>query len=254
MANQNANWRIVGASAQGASHQKTDTPCQDAHGFFAGNDGLLFAAVSDGAGSALYAEEAARLAATAVLALYQGYLPENSDEALHFLMLSMILEATRDQLLRHAEARRVKVREFSCTLLLVLAHPEWIAAAQVGDGAVVVEDESGNIFALTKPQTGEHANETVFLVSPDALNQAEFVYWQGAIKNIALFTDGLQRLALKMPEGSAHAPFFAPLFRFVAKTENEAEAKSQLETFLRSPRIAERADDDLTLLLAHRIV
>ena len=41
--------------------------------------------------------------------------------------------------------------------------------------------------------------------------------------------DGLQILALQTPQGMAHAPFFAPLFKFIAEAQNL---------------------DDLTLLLA----
>ena len=36
----------------------------------------------------------------------------------------------------------------------------------------------------------------------------------------------------------------------MADVEDENEAKEQLAEFLRSPRITDRADDDLTLLLA----
>ena len=247
-----ANWRVAGASVQGVSHQKTETPCQDAHRVFVSASGELFAAVADGAGSARYAEKAAYAASLAAFILYQYDLSTLSLASPEDL-LPEILQGVREGLLVFAQSHEVEPREFACTLLLVWATAEWVAVIQVGDGAVVIEDSAGNVFALTKPQTGEHANETIFLVSPDALEQAEAVLWRGSVKNIAVFTDGLQRLALKMPEGSAHAPFFAPLFRFMAETKDEAGANAQLETFLRSPRLAERADDDLTLLLAHRI-
>ena len=241
-------WRVVGASVQGAGHLKTDTPCQDAHHFFLSNDGMLFAAVSDGAGSASRAEDAARLAALTAIARMRS----DSSEATYESLLPLILERVREQLLRCAETQGTDAREFSCTLLLLIASSDWVAVAQVGDGAVVVEDAGDNVFALTKPQTGEHANETVFLVSPSAVEQAEIVFWRGAVKNIAVFTDGLQRLALKLPGGSAHTPFFAPLFQFISEINDAAAGEAQLESFLRSPRITERADDDLTLLLAHR--
>ena len=68
--------------------------------------------------------------------------------------------------------------------------------------------------------------------------------------HIAILSDGLQMLALKIPEYMPHAPFFSPLFRFVAEVTDETEAKEQLEAFLRSPRVRKRTDDDLTLLLA----
>jgi len=60
----------------------------------------------------------------------------------------------------------------------------------------------------------------------------------------------LQMLALKIPEGTPHGPFFAPLFRFSGTVKEDSDAKEQLESFLRSPRVSERTDDDLTLLLA----
>ena len=44
--------------------------------------------------------------------------------------------------------------------------------------------------------------------------------------------------------------FEAPFFRFAAEAVDEEEACEQLAVFLTSPRIRERADDDLTLLLA----
>jgi hypothetical protein len=56
-------------------------------------------------------------------------------------------------------------------------------------------------------------------------------------------------LALKMPEGTPHRPFFAPLFKFVSEVTDSVEAHRQLELFLRSQRVADSTGDDLTLLL-----
>ncbi|OIO94724.1 MAG: hypothetical protein AUJ96_28120 [Armatimonadetes bacterium CG2_30_66_41] len=148
--------------------------------------------------------------------------------------------------------REVDVRQLATTLIVVAASPDMVAAAQVGDGAAVVRDADGNLFALTAPQQGEYLNETTFLISPDALDTAQVQTWRGRVGGVAAFSDGLQMVALKMPEGAPHAPFFAPLFRFAAQCEDGAAATEQLVSFLRSPRIAERTDDDRTLLLAAR--
>ena len=69
---------------------------------------------------------------------------------------------------------------------------------------------------------------------------------------MAVFSDGLQMLALKMPGGTPHAPFFAPLFRFINNAADEPQIHSELESFLRSPTVRRRADDDLTLFLQRR--
>ena len=104
--------------------------------------------------------------------------------------------------------------------------------------------------ALTQPEQGEYLNETKFLICPDAVETAQVSIWQGQPAHLAIFSDGLQMLALKMPDGRPHSPFFAPLFRFVASVSDPTEAQEQLEAFLRSPRVTERTNDDLTLILA----
>jgi hypothetical protein len=125
-----------------------------------------------------------------------------------------------------------------------------VGAVQVGDGAAVVGDRQGNVIALTAPQSGEYINETAFLNSPDAVEKAQLTVRQAQTAHVAVFSDGLQMLALKMPEGTPHAPFFAPLFRFVEGIMDETQAQAELVAFLRSPRVTSRTDDDLTLLLA----
>ena len=247
-------WRVVGASVQGVGHLKTGTPCEDAHRFVILPDGLFIGVVADGAGSAALAAEGSQFAADCLTegmgrSEMRPYL--SGDAATMRPILAAGFATARELLEEKAALAGRDPRDYSTTALLVVASSDWVAAAQIGDGAVVIEEVNGNVFALTKPQTGEHANETIFLVSPGAIEQAEFVVWRGTVKNIAVFTDGLQRLALKLPEGSAHAPFFAPLFQFVSELDDAAAGAAQLESFLRSPRITERADDDLTLLLAN---
>lgn len=60
-----------------------------------------------------------------------------------------------------------------------------------------------------------------------------------------MFSDGLQ-----MYQGVAHAPFFAPLFKFIAVAKDLDVTHQELTEFLQSPRVCDRTDDDLTLLLA----
>jgi hypothetical protein len=148
------------------------------------------------------------------------------------------------------EPRGIQVRELATTLILVIALPSLVAVMQIGDGAAVVGDETGNILALTMPPSGEYLNETTFLCSPGAVETAQVTLWRGTPAHLALLTDGLQMLALTIPPGIPHAPFFSPLFQFVTDMTDAMAANEQLETFLRSPRVTERADDDLTLFLA----
>jgi hypothetical protein len=243
--------RVIAASVRGASHERVGQPCQDAHAAAVLSGDILVAAVADGAGSAAFAGEAATLAAQRAVETVQGWEREPPyEDGERRVSLCAALREARLALERAAEARSVSLREFATTLIVLIATRECAAAAQVGDGAAIVGAADGSLHTLTAPQCGEYINETTFLTAPDALETAQCAVWRGTATHLALLTDGLQRLALKMPEGAPHAPFFAPLFRFVSEATDETQANAQLQAFLRSPRITERADDDLTLLLA----
>ncbi len=247
-------WKVIGVSAQGVSHLKTATPCQDAHHWEVLPNGVLIAAVSDGAGSAAFSDEGAATAVGAALAALKQRLTAGDLDAIspeqggwHGL-LSEALGQAQQAVAALSERRGQPLREFAATLIVLIATSEFATAMQIGDGAAVAGDAQGRLFALTTPQAGEYANETFFLVSPDSLLAAQFAFRRCEIRQLALLSDGLQLLALKMPAGEPHAPFFAPLFRFVAECGEDGQ--EQLQSFLRSPRIVDRADDDLTLLLA----
>jgi Serine/threonine protein phosphatase len=234
----------------GTSHEKRSQPCQDAHQWRLLPNGVLAAAVADGAGSATLAEVGAKIAVEAAVERFVStkMLPQTDDE--WYVFLTATLQVARAAVEAEAAVREVASRDLACTLIAVVATPELIAVAQIGDGAAVAGDSAGNAIALTIPPCGEYINETIFLISPNAVETAQFQVHREKMAHLAVFSDGLQMLALKIPEGTPHGPFFAPLFRFSREFKDEVEAKQQLESFLRSPRVSERTDDDLTLLLA----
>lgn len=246
-------WQVVAASVRGTSHERVGQLCQDAHHWEKLPDGVLVAAVADGAGSATLGKVGAIVASqTAVetITLKEAMPRSPDDEEGWQRLLTNALEAAKTAVEAEAVACSMRARDLATTLIIVVATPNFIAAAQVGDGVAVAGDSEGNLIPLTAPQRGEYINETTFLVSPNAMDTAQVNLWRGAAVNIALLSDGLQMLALEMTEGKPHLPFFSPLFHFVANVTDETEAKEQLVAFLRSPRITERTDDDLTLLLA----
>ena len=247
-------WRVVAASVRGTSHERVKQLCQDAHHWEMLPEGILVAAVADGAGSATLGKVGAIVAAqTAVETIRLKTATPGSllDDAGWQVLLSKALEAARTAVEAEAVACKMTARDLATTLIIVVATPELIAAAQVGDGVAVAGDSQGNLIALTAPQRGEYANETTFLVSPNALDTAQVTLWHGVPENIAVLSDGLQMLALEMTDGKPHVPFFSPLFHYMADVTDENEAKEQLVALLRSERITERTDDDLTLLLAN---
>ena len=246
-------WKAAGASVPGAGHVRSGLPCQDAHVWKLEAGGALIAAVADGAGSAPCAAEGARIAVQSAVeqtaAVWRVGRPHQGDD-----WNQVIRGAFATARLAVQSAARSLGRpshDFSTTLLLAVATPEQTAAGQIGDGAVVARWDGEELTALTRPPRTEHPNETTFLTSEEADAEMQFMLCEHAADGLALLSDGLQMLALKMPQGAPHAPFFAPLFRFAAAAE-AGRTEEQLRAFLQSPGVAERTDDDVTLVLAVR--
>lgn len=279
MSQTTVNWRVLGASVCGTSHQRRSQPCQDAWQAKVRDDGVLLAAVADGAGSASRSHEGAREAVNAAIsALIDLEIPafESAEVAANSDAKSEEIEATEDDLdtpqscpfeakfrpvldraktavANYAEAHSLPVRELASTLIVMVATSQGVVVAQIGDGAAVMADENGQLKALTQPQQGEYANQTTFLTSEGAIASAQISVVSGAPRSLAIFSDGLQRLALEMPQGTPYDRFFAPLFQFVAQDIDAEAGTTQLESFLNSPRVTQRSDDDLTLVLASAI-
>lgn len=248
-------WRAVGASVQGTSHARNGSPCQDSCHALELPGGILLAAVADGAGSAAVSEVGSALAARAAIdrAAQQLHcdVPE-SDEDWGTFLRDVLLHARRG-VLEQAEVMELPAADLATTLILAVAMPDRMAAVQVGDGAAVARLADDSLVAVTRPPAGEFINETSFLTSDGLLGKAQFAICRWPMTGLALLTDGLQMLALKMPQGEPHVPFFQPLLRGVAASRDPDHALEQLRSFLQSPRIQQRADDDLTLMLAVRV-
>jgi len=245
-------WRVVGASVRGVSHFKSDLPCQDAHVWREIPGGAVVLAVADGAGSAPLSQlGAARAAVSAtewVAELMKGTWPETDEDWLG--LLAACLETAHEAVNLAAKKRKAPVRDLATTLILVVATPRVVAAVQVGDGCAVVLDSGQTLVPVTAPQRGEFVNETLFFTSPDYLKAAQFKIWHGLVAGVAILSDGLQMLALQLPDATPHAAFFQPLFRMTTEHQDMREAEFQLRSFLQSDRITSRADDDLTIVMA----
>ena len=82
----------------------------------------------------------------------------------------------------------------------------------------------------------------------DDVANAEVTVWEGPVAAVAILSDGLQRLAMQLPEKQPHRPFFDRIFQSGARDPDEAQR--QLSGLLNSSRVAQKTDDDLTMLVA----
>ncbi len=257
-ANSASRRRAVRASVQGTSHSRTGQPCQDSSSVGVGApDGIFVAAVADGGGSVeLYADGsrigacAATQRAVRLLRLHVRPLKETLLEAAHFAREALETEACR---------QNRSLRDFATTLIVAICAPEITGAPQIGDGGMVTAgdgisaDEGGDYTLFSAPQRGEYANTTNFITSSGWRASHAIRLLRGSVSRVAMFTDGIQSIALNAASGNTlHAPFFDPLYSRAEQQEDEQAAGNYIAAFLSTPRVTARASDDLTLLLGVR--
>ena len=245
------DYRVIARSVQGTQHVAQGTPCQDAHVFEILPDGALVAAVADGAGTASRAEVGATCAVDAAVAALSERSPDWPEgEGEWKQLLTTALETACAAVETAAEEQEVEPRELASTLIALVVTPQVVAAAHIGDGtAVVLHDDEPTLTTLTRPQKGRYANETVFVISPGAIEQAQLRVWHGSARGIAVCTDGLEDMVLDVKDRTPREAFLLPLFQYATRVEDPMEGSDKLGRFLRSPKIADRTYDDVTLMI-----
>ncbi len=246
-----SRWRVLGASMPGAQHDESGLPCQDAVDWRVLPEDILIAAVADGAGCTRWGGLGAQVATRDAVEFISRQDPELlRQSSCSRKLLRDALTVAREALAAEAESRQLPFEELSTTLLLALMTPEHFAAAQVGDGAVVVGNRRMGLTVITTPHIGEFCNETLFLTAPKAVAKASITVMHRCFAYLTMFTDGMQRLSLKYPEGTPHPPFFHTLFQFISQIDDMEPARANLCHFLTSEQVRERTDDDVTLCIA----
>jgi serine/threonine protein phosphatase PrpC len=249
-------WRHISRSVQGESHLADGTPCQDSsrvRTFDGRATGTLVACVSDGAGSAKHSATGSLAVCNAVVESVDAFLAgDGKITALETKNALDWVDLARSRIEEEADARDARATDFAATISVAILSPEGSCFFQIGDGAIVLRsgDVSGVVFW---PESGEYANTTTFITSKEYRDRLRFYVTERAYKQVALFTDGIERIALRFDSLTPHPPFFDPLFQALATLENWQSLGDNLEQFLKSESVGKRSDDDKTLILATRI-
>ncbi|MBM4345313.1 MAG: protein phosphatase 2C domain-containing protein [Deltaproteobacteria bacterium] len=230
---------------QAAGSRKAHGPCDDAVATAdvrAGRRRVWLCAVADGAGSATRGGEGARLAVAAAVHAMRGRIADGFDGG-------VLLQTVRAELGAAATQKTGGIRELATTVTLVAADAQATWVASVGDGAVVYRTAADQAWQVAAwPMRGEYANSTQFVTDDELVfTQAKFP----AAQAIAVMTDGLTPLALDFALRRPFAPFFDGVALEMGR-RNVAELAPHLQDLLRSPRVTERTDDDVTLVFALR--
>jgi serine/threonine protein phosphatase PrpC len=245
-------WRFASAQVAGTAHTQRAIKCQDRCVCRTLGNGGIVAALADGSGSAEFSDIGAQIAVDTIADVIDTAPIDATTNFLELLRSSVI--KARDAVLEYAKNDGNESRQFASTLLAVVSTEYGGGAVQLGDGVIVVGHEAGEMAWVFWPQRGEYANSTRFLTDEDAVDQMEVeAYRNRSLSDLVLISDGLQPLAIHYATRSIHAPFYnglmGPLLESDCTGHDERLSKA-LESFLSSPAITGRADDDVSIILA----
>lgn len=254
------NWRYAAASVAGSSHVAVGAGCQDAHrcAIIVGPDdtSVLVAIVSDGAGSAEQGATGSALVTASLMYQIGAWLAGGGTvKTLQQTTVAEWVDGVRETIAAEAGSANLPMRAYAATLLLVLTDDHNAAFAQIGDGAIVTADASGDWGCGFWPQRGMFANQTYFVTDDGAQTNMQFAQRLQPVMDFAVFSDGLERVLLNMAEHRPHAPAFDKMLqplRAADGTGHITPLSDALMRYLGTPAIASRTDDDVTLVIATR--
>lgn len=252
----------VGVSVPGGAHLEHGMEGQDAWRVGRRLDrGALCLVVADGASSRARSAEGAHLAAGVaadILPRYLGRVPATESDWKDLLQRSMGLICDRFLRVTAGMTTDGDPSPFATTLTFAVLAGAWVGFASVGDCFAVARIAAGDGHRLKlalepPPPAGEYANETTFLTSADAMDEARFrVTYAPELDGLALCSDGCTEFGL-FYEGREpsrpHGAFFDQVF---ASTEGGREGPADLLRYLCSGQVAASSGDDKTVVAVAR--
>lgn len=277
---------IVAASLRGRSHAQEGKPRDDAFQFATTHDWQVLA-VSDGAGSACYSREGARLACEKAVAVccerldnepfrdgFEAHIkdlsatPDETDkrkpvgDSLYTLLCHAANQA-RQAIAQEAALQGKETRTYAATLLLCVAKHfpfGWfVGSFWVGDGAIALyrrDTTPHTVYLMGEPDEGEYGGQTRFLTMPEVFSDASALYRRLRFRLVddfsALFlmTDGVSDPKFETTNNLKKAEKWDALWDELTAANaltNTAESKQALLEWLGFPSPGNH--DDRTLLV-----
>ena len=249
-------WTWIAASCRGVSHERTGLRCQDARNcsLLGEKADILFAVVSDGAGSASHGGEGASLTCRVLTVnarknFYKTLSLPSDDKIVAWV------NAVKNSIISAASRRNLLPRDFAATLVCVISSGTDTVVAHVGDGCAVIKmAEYDQWIATSWPNQGEYAS-TTFFVTDDNGPKLRITRCVAELSACAVFTDGIERLALDFRSKVPFEPFLRTLINPVITSKvrgRDSVLSDKLKNYLNSDLVNARTDDDKTLILAAR--
>ena len=250
-------WKVGGVSVAGFSHIEEEIPCQDAFAYKLRENGLLIAAIADGAGSARLSHIGAQaFVDAAVFKIHSSPALEPFDPDIVAAEIITAINETRTALteehINSESGPPLSIGDFAATFLMVVANTDVGAFFHVGDGAGArFANADISSAVVSKPQNGEYANETYFVTRDDWKNYLRITRFDGAFDTILLMSDGVTPMAMTKGCAEPFGKFVTPVVDFLRNADADT-GETALANTLSADNVRAVTGDDKTLLWAIR--
>jgi len=238
-------WRTLGVASTGRGHALSGEPCQDHHKVASLLNGELVVIVADGAGSAEFSDEGARVASETCLSLIAE---QSVKRPLSERDYRRIFMATARSVAHYARGFQLAPREFATTLNVLHCTPHGICNASIGDSGCLIQTDTNALKLLAAPFKGRYANETAFLTPRMVGKYFVFGCTDAPVKGFIAATDGSFDLLYQQDRINADS---ANALIECLRKQDLRQARQELETFFQSQTLARFTRDDLTLVVGH---
>jgi hypothetical protein len=241
----NHGWKTSSASVTGAAHRAVNSGNDDAFVVSKIGNRALIVAVADGAGSAAHGGIGARVVVRKFAREAARCVSDRTPAADIIALLPQILQQTQRRLEQFGKRRGIELGDLASTLIVAIAVGRKVIFGQIGDGAIVILNDDGNLELVELAKHGEYAGETVFVTTP----HSQFsIAQRPRVAAMALMTDGVEFLSINSKERKPTEGFFYPLFLRLRRYP-ATEISQTILGILNSPGAQSRSDDDLTLVV-----
>lgn len=211
-------------------------------------DKLLIACIADGAGSAISGGVGARTAARLVTEELLLTVTEGM-EFDHAALESIIVTAINGVRANLALTDR-PLSDYHSTLQGVITTTNSVAVFHIGDGAVgcfrQAQDDSWQTIAFSAPESGEHANETVFFTQDEWRRHLRLMIAKD-VDAVLMMTDGVTPFGTERGSQDADMIFVAPILDILSR-HPAATGQLILHNLLAREDVRRGCEDDKTIL------
>lgn len=241
-------WKLSSCEVQGRGHIKNQIPCQDKTKVSFAN-GTYIISLADGAGSAKLSHYGALCVVNSITDMFTDHFDELYEEVDGRQVKVTIMEHLLANINEKANELECTIKDLASTLLVVAVKDEKFIIVHIGDGVIGYLDDTG-LKVASAPSNGEHANETYFVTSRDAITSMKL--FKGECKNksgFVIMSDGTEQSLYNKRTNTLSKAVYKLLQRNVL-IEKEVMQLQLKETF--ENIISTNTHDDCSIALLSR--